>query len=127
MTKTLTTPFKILYVETNEDDGFLLETAIDCPFVEIKMVKTVAEALQISKTEKFDLVLMETRFPDGNGFDLCTRIHKRSPQLPVVFYSGDAAEKDRQTGLAVGAKSYLIKPDFDALTHTVKRLINTHP
>ncbi len=115
--------FKILYVETNEDDGFLLETAIDCPSVRIKLVKTVNEAWHVLRTENFDLVLLETRFPDGCGFDLCRRIRETKPHLPVIFYSGDAAEKDRGLGFAAGAKDYLVKPHFDSLTLTVSNFI----
>jgi CheY-like chemotaxis protein len=31
--------------------------------------------------------------------------------LPVIFYSGDAYEKDQQQGLAAGAQAYLVKPN----------------
>src|SRR5687767_530826 len=113
--------FKILYVETNEDDGFLLKTAIDSPFVEITLVKTTAEALHLSAKENFNLILLETRFSDGDGFDLCRRIRKFLPQIPVIFYSGDAAEKDKILGLESGAEVYLIKPHFDSLTSTVNQ------
>lgn len=115
--------FKILYVETNEDDKFLLETAINCPSVEITFVRTVKEALQLSQAEKFDLILLETRFPDGCGFELCRKILKSKPQTPVIFYSGDAAEKDKKSGFAAGAKDYLVKPHFDSLTTTVSKYI----
>ncbi len=115
--------FKILYVETNEDDGLLLETAINSPFVEITLVKTIGEALNLSKKKDFNLVLLETRFPDGDGFDLCRQIREDLPQIPVIFYSGDAAEKDKKLGLDSGAEVYLIKPYFDSLTTTVNQYI----
>jgi DNA-binding response OmpR family regulator len=119
--------FKILYVETSEDDGFLLETAIDCPSVEITFVKTVTEALKISQVENFNLILLETRFPDGCGFELCREIIKSKPHTPLIFYSGDAAEKDKNLGLAAGAKDYLVKPYFDLLTTTVGKYIGLNP
>ncbi len=118
--------FKILYVETNEDDCFLLETAINSPFVEITLVKTIGEALELSKKENFNLVLLETRFPDGNGFELCRQIRQVLPQIPVIFYSGDAAEKDKELGLESGAEVYLTKPYFDALTTTVNQYIGLY-
>jgi DNA-binding response OmpR family regulator len=115
--------FKILYVETNEDDGFLLETAIDCPSVEITLAKTIKEALRLSQIENFNLVLLETRFPDGCGFELCRKILLSKPHTPVIFYSGDAAEKDKKLGLELGAKDYLTKPHFDSLTMAVSEYI----
>jgi CheY-like chemotaxis protein len=115
--------FKILYVETNEDDRLLLETALGRPFVEITLVKTATEALKLSASESFDLILLETRFPDGSGFDLCRKILSLNPHAPIIFYSGDASEKDKKTGLAAGAKAYLAKPHFDQLTTTVKQFI----
>lgn len=115
--------FKILYVETNEDDGLLLKTAIDSPFVEITLVKTTAEALHLSAQENFNLILLETRLSDGSGFELCRRIREFLPQIPVIFYSGDAAEKDKKLGLESGAELYLVKPYFDTLTTTVNQYI----
>ena len=115
--------FKILYVETNEDDKFLLETAIDYPYVEITLVKTIREALDIVQFENFNLILLETRFPDGCGFDLCRRIVETLPHTPIIFYTGDAAERDKNSGLAAGAKLYLNKPYFELLTATVNKFI----
>ena len=115
--------FKILYVETNEDDGLLLETAISSPFVQITLAKTITDALKLAKIENFNLILLETRFPDGNGFELCRQIRKFFPQIPVVFYSGDAAEADKKLGLESGAEVYLTKPYFDTLTTTLDHYI----
>lgn len=115
--------FRILYVETNEDDRFLLETAIGCPFVEITLVKSAGEALKLSQFENFDLILLETRFPDGCGFELCRKIIESKPHTPVIFYSGDAAEADKKLGLAAGARIYLTKPHFDSLTAAVSAYI----
>jgi CheY-like chemotaxis protein len=113
-------------VETNEDDGLLLETAMNSKFVEITLVKTICEALDLSKKKNFNLILLETRFPDGDGFNLCRQIREDLPQIPVIFYSGDAAEKDKQLGLESGAEVYLTKPYFDTLTTTVNQYIGLY-
>jgi len=54
--------------------------------------------------------------------ELCRRLREFSPQIPIVFYSNDAREIDRQKGLATGAQAYLIKPEIDTVLPTILRL-----
>ncbi|MCW5960303.1 MAG: response regulator [Pyrinomonadaceae bacterium] len=118
------TTFKILYAASSEEDGLLMKTAIGSPFTDIVHVNNTADALFFASVEKFDLFLLETRFPDGNGFELCRKIKKNSPKSPVVFFTSDAAEPDRRLGLAAGAESYVLKPYFDSLTETVRHFVD---
>ncbi len=97
----------------------LLGTTLGISNIEIKSVHTVADAWRLAQTERFDLYLLETRLPDGNGFDLCRRLHRFAPRTPIVFYSSEAYETDRQRGLMAGAVVYLTKPYFDDLSATI--------
>lgn len=115
--------FRILYVARNEDDHLLLSTMFDFPYLKITPAETVAEALRKAQNENFDLYLLETRLPDGDGFELCKLMRESQPQTPIVFYSGDAADAHKQKGLSVGADAYLAKPYFDTLEQTLNQFI----
>jgi DNA-binding response OmpR family regulator len=91
--------------------------------IEVKSANTVADAWQLAQTERFDLYLLETRLPDGNGFDLCRRLHRFAPRTPIVFYSCEAYPIDRQKGLAAGAIDYLTKPYLADLAVTIRQNI----
>ena len=115
--------FRILYVARNEDDYVLLSTMFNFPNVNITLAETAAEALRKIRREHFDLYLLETRLPDGDGFELCKLMRDFNPETPIIFYSGDAGEVHRQKGLAVGANAYLAKPYLDSLAVTLNKFI----
>ena len=103
----------------------LLTTTLGISDIEVKSVHTVADVWQMAQIELFDLYLLETRLPDGNGFDLCRRLHRLAPHTPIVFYSCEAYPIDRQKGLAAGAVAYLVKPYFGDLAATILQIIKT--
>lgn len=115
--------FRILYVARNEADCLLLRAFFDFPYIEIILADTAAEALRKVQTERFDLYLLETRLPDGNGFELCRLMRELTPNTPIVFYSGDAGEVFEQKGLEAGANAYFAKPYLDSLTTTINEII----
>lgn len=115
--------FRILYVTRNEGDCQLLRALLDFPFIEITMAETVADAMRQIQSVRFNLYLLETRLPDGDGFELCRVMREVTPETPIVFYSGDAGESYKQKGLAAGANVYLAKPYVDSLTTTLTKFI----
>jgi DNA-binding response OmpR family regulator len=115
--------FRILYVARNEDDYVLLSAMFNLPNIEITLAETAAEALRKIRRESYDLYLLETRLPDGDGFELCKLMRGYNPKTPIVFYSGDAGEFHRQKGLAMGANVYLAKPYLENLTSTLNKFI----
>ena len=120
---------RVLYAEDNEDSRFMVTTMLAFADIDVTTARTIAEAWEIGLTERFDLYLLDSRFPDGSGFDLCRRFSEHTPHTPVVFYSGEARKSDIQNGLAAGAKDYLIKPYFEDLGETIIRAISQagHP
>jgi diguanylate cyclase (GGDEF)-like protein len=71
--------------------------------------------LEMLKTERPDLVLLDVDMPDISGFDLCRTI-KSDPELcmiPVIFLTGSGGPEDKVRGLDLGAVDYISKP-FDA-------------
>lgn len=113
----------VLYAEDNEDAGFMLTTLLGLSDIDVLLVRSVREAFQIAQNRHFDLFLLDSRFPDGNGLDLCQQLRAVNPQTPIVFYSGAAFETDRQKGLAAGADAYLVKPEVGTVAATIFQLV----
>jgi len=59
--------------------------------------------------EQPDLCLLDIMLPDGNGFELCEYIRKRS-QVPVLIISAKDDEDSIVKGLELGADDYVTKP-----------------
>ncbi len=115
---------KLRVLCANDDDTCELLTAtLGISNIEVKSAHTIADAWRLAQIELFDLYLLETRLPDGNGFDLCRRLHKFAPHTPIVFYSCEAYPIDRQKGLAAGANDYLTKPYLADITVTIRQNI----
>ncbi len=119
----VSTCLRVLYAENDDDELFMIRTLFEFSNIEVLPAKTVADTLNLANSEHFDLYLLDTRFPDGHGLELCRQLRERSPQTPIVFYSGDAFKTDKQKGMEAGASAYLTKPSIDDLTVTINYLI----
>lgn len=114
---------RILCVEDNEDTCLMLSFLLGQAGYEVRQADSFAEGLRLTKSERFDLYILDNRFADGTGLELCGRIRELHPATPIIFLSGLAHESDRQRGLKAGAQAYLIKPDgISKLVETIRRL-----
>ncbi|MCL5116404.1 MAG: response regulator transcription factor [Firmicutes bacterium] len=67
------------------------------------------EALQVIYQREPDVVLLDLRLPDMDGFTLCQRIRKMS-SVPVMVLTALDSEADTIQALDLGADDYLSKP-----------------
>jgi len=117
----------VLYVEDNDDSGLMLTVLLGFSDIDVHWVRSVKEALQSAQERRFDLFLLDSTFPDESGYDLCRQLRKFFPQIPIVFYSGEARASDRQKGLVSGANAYLVKPEIDMIVPTIYQIVETKP
>ena len=114
---------RILCVDDHADTCFMLQTLFGGAGREVASAPNVSEALRITESQSFDLFVLDVRFPDGSGIELCKRLRELHPHAPVVFYSGRAYEADRSEALAACAEAYVAKPSIDQLVREVERLL----
>jgi two-component system, OmpR family, alkaline phosphatase synthesis response regulator PhoP len=95
--------------------------------VELLTAGNGAEALELIKEEKPNLVFLDVMMPKMNGFDVCNAIkHELGlKDVYVVMLTAKGQEFDKQRGAEVGADIYITKPfDPDELLAEVDRLIS---
>jgi DNA-binding response OmpR family regulator len=114
---------RILCVDDHEDTSFMLTHLLGQSNFEVRTARSMAEALAFIELDGFDLYVLDKRLPDGSGLDLCAKINAAAPNVPVIFYSGDAYQLHREEGLCAGAEAYVVKPDIDGLIETVQTLL----
>src|SRR6187397_141976 len=56
-----------------------------------------------------DLVLLDLRLPDLDGYEVCRRLRARS-DVPIIVVTAKGEEIDRVVGLEIGADDYIVKP-----------------
>ena len=69
-------------------------------------------ALRSAFAEPPDLILLDVRMPDLNGYEVCTQLQAdtKTKHIPVIFLSALDNEKDKVTAFEVGGVDYITKP-----------------
>ena len=83
--------------------------------------KDAVEIFKQLKKNPIDMILLETKFPDGDGFEICRQLKadKLTEKIPVIFVTAQNSATDEEKGFAVGAVDYIAKP-FNASTVTAR-------
>jgi two-component system response regulator RegX3 len=99
----------ILLVEDEESITTPLAEALEREGFATRVARTAAEATELGRTIRPDLVLLDLMLPDGSGFDVCRELRAHSP-VPIIILSARGEEADRVVGLELGADDYVVKP-----------------
>ena len=78
----------------------------------VSIALTLAKARELLERQIPDLVLLDVRLPDGNGFDFCREL-RENPQcaaVPVLFLTAVIDDVGELEGLRCGGNDYLRKP-----------------
>jgi DNA-binding response OmpR family regulator len=67
------------------------------------------EALEIFKTEQFDLIILDIMIPYIDGFQVCQHIRKNS-NVPIIMLTAKSHESDILQGFDDGTDEYVTKP-----------------
>jgi DNA-binding response OmpR family regulator len=119
------TPKRILYIEDDQDSREMLVWMLKKAGYAMSTATSVAEGCSLAMFEPFDLIILDVRFNDGSGIDLCRQIRVFDPFTPIIFYSGSAYPSDIAAGLAAGAQQYLTKPmGIYTIHQTIAGLLN---
>ena len=68
-----------------------------------------AEAVELARKEKPDLVLLDVMLPTMSGFEVC-RILRKEMAVPILMLTARDDEVDKVAGLDLGADDYMTKP-----------------
>jgi two-component system OmpR family response regulator len=76
---------------------------------DVRTAEDAAGMWQLLRQQNFDVVVLDVTLPDGDGFELCSRLHRRD-NLPVILLTARDTSADRVRGLDIGADDYITKP-----------------
>ena len=102
----------ILVVDDIEKNRLLLERFLKAKSYTVSCVSTAQQALQLIEDEKIDLVLMDVKMPDMDGFEATSIIKSKntSEYLPVIFVTALSEEEALEEALAAGGDDFISKP-----------------
>ena len=115
----------ILCVEDQPDLCELLVLVLSSLGYEVVTAQTYAGALGHCFSQPFDLYIINSGLPDGQGVDLCAEIRARGLQTPIILTSGGNDTKEILKAQMVGVNLILSKPfSLVKLEAEVKRLLS---
>ncbi len=127
-------PMHILAVDNMQDNLELVKEIMLEAGHQADLVKTGEKAVEMCRTKRYDLVLMDMQMVGMDGLETTKRIRtyekeKQLPFMPVIASSANILEKekDQQDALAAGMQGFTIKP-FDAmeLLEEIRRVLTEH-
>lgn len=96
-----------------EDDDTLRESAtafLRASGFAVDPASTGKMARGLAAVSPYDVVVLDIRLPDDDGFQLCTSFRARTPAPRILMATARDAVEDRIAGLDLGADDYLVKP-----------------
>jgi two-component system nitrate/nitrite response regulator NarL len=111
LTSRRTGPIQVLVVE---DHPILAESLVallsEVPdFEVVGSVDTMRDAIAVAEERIPDVVLMDSRLPDGTGSEAAAWIRRLRPQVAIVFLSADDSDDAVLAAVESGACAYLSK------------------
>src|SRR5919108_4967738 len=103
---------KILYVEDNEDNVFMLKNRLTRAGHTVVIANDGAQGVAMASSERPDIILMDLSLPVLDGWQ-ATRQIKAAPDtkhIPVIALTANAMAGDREKALAAGCDDFDTKP-----------------
>jgi CheY-like chemotaxis protein len=117
---------KILYVEDNEDNVYMLVRRLKRHGFEVLVAPDGEQGVAIAQSEHPDLIVMDLNMPVLDGWEATRRL-KGAPEtaaIPIIALSAHAMSGDRERALDAGCDDYDIKPvRMDSLMAKIRTLL----
>jgi len=118
---------KVLYVEDNDDNVYMLKMRLELlDNFEVVVAENGEKGCAMALSERPDIILMDLEMPVVDGWEATRRL-KADPQtrdIPVIALSAHALAGSREKALAAGCDEFDTKPvEFDRLAATMRRLL----
>jgi two-component system, cell cycle response regulator DivK len=117
---------KILYVEDNDDNVYMLAGRLRRRGFEVIVATDGEQGVALARVEGPALILMDMGLPVLDGWE-ATRLLKGAPEtrgIPIIALSAHAMAGDRERALAAGCDDFDTKPvDFGRLLDKIRTLL----
>jgi DNA-binding response OmpR family regulator len=94
---------------------------------EVLQAESATKAIQSSKVDHLDLIIMDVGLPDMDGREAIKLMRKNGFKAPVIMLTGHDSDSDTILGLEAGANDYITKPfRFAVLLARVRAQLRQH-
>ena len=102
----------LLIIEDEPETVAVLKAYFQAQGYRVLAAASGEEALAMAREHTPDVILLDIRLPDIDGFEVFRRLrtHRRTEGIPVIFLTERRGRQDRLAGLELGAYDYIPKP-----------------
>lgn len=100
---------KILVVDDEEKIRTIIRKYAEFEGYDVTEAKDGIEALQLCRSQDFDVIILDIMMPKIDGFSTCRKI-REIKTTPVIVLSARGEEYDRIHGFEMGVDDYVVKP-----------------
>jgi CheY-like chemotaxis protein len=118
---------KILYVEDNEDNIYMLKSRLERRDFHVVVAMDGEQAVEMAVAEKPSLIIMDLSLPNVDGWEATRRLkaNEMTRDIPVIALSAHAMVGDREMALEAGCDDYDTKPvEFQRLLDKMQVLLD---
>lgn len=119
----------VLIIDDSLTTRMLEQTILESAGYTVETATSAEEGFDKALASPHCLFLVDVEMPGMDGFEFVTRTQAdlRLRQVPAILVTSRNADEDRRRGLAVGAKAYIVKGEFDQgkLLETIRRLVGS--
>lgn len=101
--------YKILVVDDEVNIRRVVREYAEFEGYEVAEAENGMEAVEMVKSEDFDLIVIDIMMPKLDGFSTCKEI-KKYKTIPVIMLSARGEEYDKLFGFELGIDDYVVKP-----------------
>ena len=115
----------VLYIEDNPVNAHLVVKQMRNQNIQIMTADTASEGINMAKTHRPDMILMDFNLPDMNGLEAMGHIRSIDgvSHIPVVMLTADYTEETKTDARDMNVDGYLLKPVKKSdLLETIQRL-----
>ena len=115
---------RLLYVDDEESLRSLVQSHLSLEGFEVETAASGRQAVDILQKQKFDLILLDLRMPEGDGFEVLRFLNARANTVPVIVLTGVDDVSIAGECAKLGVADYLTKPyNFHELIDSVERVL----
>ena len=100
----------VLVAEDSKTNQVLIELLLQKMGLDVTIAKDGQEAVEKSREQEFDLIIMDIQMPRMNGYEATRTIRRDGKTTPIAALTANAMKGDDQKCIAAGCDDYLAKP-----------------
>jgi DNA-binding NtrC family response regulator len=117
---------RVMVVDDEEALRTVLSAELEGEGYQVASAADGQEAIDILTTREFDLILLDIKMPNVDGFEVLKFVKDRHQKTKVVMLTGFADLKNAIESKKLGAEDFVSKPyDLVDLLTTVERVLTT--